>query len=293
MTGDGDNMPNEDRYIGLDLGGTAVKAGLVSRGSVLKDASVPLNPSGSFDEIMAQIFQLLDTFEPGTASGIGVGAPSVVNIAEGIVYDTQNIPSWRDVEVPLGPALKDRYRIPAYVNNDANCFVLGEKYFGKAKGYSNVVGVTIGTGLGSGLIIDNRLYSGTNCGAGEFGMIPFRDRVIEYYASGQFFTNVYAVRGEMLAKRAEQGEEEAVKIFGEFGRNLGEAVKTILYAVDPQLIILGGSVSRSFPLYERAMRETLATFVYPRSLQKLRIQISELPNAAILGAASLCLEFGN
>jgi len=241
---------------------------------------------------MAQICQLIDSLEPGGVSGIGVGAPSVVNVVEGIVYDTQNIPSWREVDVPLGPVLKQKFRIPAYVNNDANCFVLGEKYFGKAKGYSNVVGVTIGTGLGSGLIIDNRLYSGTNCGAGEFGMVPFRDRVIEYYASGQFFTSVYGIRGEVLAKRAEQGEEQARAIFSEFGRNLGEAVKTILYAVDPELIILGGSVSRSFPLYEQAMRETLETFVYPRSLRRLRIEISELPNAAILGAASLCLEFG-
>lgn len=285
-------MLNEDRYIGLDLGGTAVKAGLVSGGAVIKQASVPLKPSGSFDDIMAQIFHLLDSLEPATASGIGVGAPSVVNVAEGIVYDTQNIPSWRDVEVPLGPALKDRFRIPAYVNNDANCFVLGEKYFGKAKAFSNVVGVTIGTGLGSGLIINNRLFSGTNCGAGEFGMVPFRDRVIEYYASGQFFTNIYGLRGETLAERAEQGDQEAATIFREFGRNLGEAVKTILYAVDPELIILGGSVSRSFHLYESGMRETLETFAYPRSLQKLRIEISELPNAAILGAASLCLEFG-
>ncbi len=286
-------MPNGKRYIGLDLGGTAVKAGLVSEGAVLKDGSVRLKPSGSFDEIMANIFQLLDTLDPASACGIGVGAPSVVNVAEGIVYDTQNIPSWREVEVPLGALLKDRYRIPAYVNNDANCFVLGEKYFGKAKGYSNIVGVTIGTGLGSGLIIDNRLYSGTNCGAGEFGMIPFRDRVLEYYASGQFFTNVYGVRGETIAESAERGEKEAVAIFNEFGRNLGEAVKIILYSVDPELIILGGSVSRSMKLYEGGMRETLKSFVYPRSLKKLRIEISELPNAAILGAASLCLEFGD
>jgi glucokinase len=286
-------MPNTKRYIGLDLGGTAAKAGIVSGGIVSKEASVPLKPSGSYDEIMAQIFQLVDTLDPAAASGIGVGAPSVVNVAEGIVYDTQNIPSWLDVEVPLGRLLKQRYQVAAFVNNDANCFVLGEKYFGKAKGYSNVVGVTIGTGLGSGLIIENRLYSGTNCGAGEFGMIPFRDRVTEYYASGQFFTNVHGIRGETLAKRAERGEKEALEIFREFGRNLGEAIKTILYAVDPQLIILGGSVSRSFALYEASMREVLATFVYPRSLRKLRIDISELPSAAILGAASLCLEFGD
>ncbi len=157
-------MPNENRYLGLDLGGTAVKAGLVADGVVIKNASVPLKPSGSLDETMAQILKLIDTLEPATASGIGVGAPSVVNVAEGIVYDTQNIPSWREVDVPLGPLLTERYRIPAYVNNDANCFVLGEKYFGKAKGYSNVVGVTIGTGLGSGLIRSSaRCSYGTLC----------------------------------------------------------------------------------------------------------------------------------
>jgi len=282
----------QDRFIGLDLGGTSVKAGLVSAGVVLGEASERIKTGGSTEEIIGQIFRVLDRLEPSTASGIGVGAPSVIDVANGVVFDTQNIPSWRDVDVPLGARLTERYRVPVYVNNDANCFVLGEKYFGKAVSFSNVVGVTIGTGLGSGLIINDRLYSGTNCGAGEFGMCPFRDRVIEYYASGQFFANIYGVSGEALAERAARGDNEAAAIFAEFGRNLGEAVKTILYAVDPDLIVFGGSVARSYRWFEAGMRETLATFVYPRSLARLRIEVSELPNAAILGAASLCLEFG-
>ncbi|HXK61800.1 MAG TPA: ROK family protein [Acidobacteriota bacterium] len=285
-------MPERERLIGLDLGGTAIKAGVVDSGVVQKSGRVRLKAGGSAEEIIDQIFDLLDSLDAASAQAIGVGAPSVVNTELGIVYDTQNIPSWRDVDIPLGTLLSEKYRIPAFINNDANCFVLGEKYFGKAKDCSNVVGVTIGTGLGAGLIINNRLYSGANCGAGEFGMCPFRDRVIEYYASGQFFINVYGVTGEALAERAARGDQQAISIFDEFGRNVGEAVKAILYAIDPELIIFGGSVSRSFSLFEAGMRETLETFAYPRSLQKLRMEVSELPESAILGAASLCLEYG-
>src|SRR5690606_24955530 len=112
--------------------------------------------------------------------------PSVVDVDKGIVYDVQNIPSWK--EVPLKAIMEERYGVPVQVNNDANCFALGEKYFGQGRDSKAFIGLTLGTGLGAGIILNDKLYAGPNCGAGEFGMVPYLDYHYEYYASGQFFT---------------------------------------------------------------------------------------------------------
>ena len=107
------------------------------------------------------------------------------------------------------------------VNNDANCFALGKWRFGKARRRQNVVGLTIGTGLGAGLILDGRLYSGRNCGAGEVGTIPYRDRTLEYYCRGQRLPRHHGVPGDVLCLRAGQGDPAARQAFEELGRDLG------------------------------------------------------------------------
>ena len=158
-------------------------------------------------------------------AGIGVGVPSVIDLKTGTVYDVQNIPSWK--EVPLKARLEERYGRPAYVNNDANCFAVGEKYFGKIKPYDSAVGLIVGTGLGAGIIANGRLYSGVNCGAGEFGMIPYLDRTLEDYASGRFFKRVHGV-GPRACRTGGTRRPGPLAIFAEFGRHLGEAVKVVL-----------------------------------------------------------------
>ena len=99
--------------------------------------------------------------------------------------------------------MEERFAIPVLINNDANCFAVGEYYFGKGVEGDSLVGLTIGTGLGSGIILKGKLYSGKNCGAGEFGMIDYLDHFIEYYASGQFFKNVYDIDGEVDFRKSE------------------------------------------------------------------------------------------
>lgn len=272
--------------LGIDLGGTNVRIGLVENDSLVKVESFPTNKNGDAISILDDIYRLIDHFSNEKISAIGVGVPSVVNVEKGIVYDVQNIPSWK--EVHLKDLLKKKFKIPVYINNDANCFVCGEKYFGKAKKYKNVLGLIIGTGLGAGIIINEELYAGKNCGAGEFGMIQFKDKSYEYYCSGQFFINKYHTTGEELFKRAENGEKKALKIFSEFGSNLGEAIKTIMYSLDPEIIILGGSVSMSFKYFKDKMYKSLNNYYYSRAIDKLEIQVSEIKNIAILGAASLC-----
>lgn len=274
-----------DTVIGVDLGGTNVRAGVVEGGRLTDVRSVTVRSQGSEQDVLEDVFSAIDPIMRPDVAGIGAGVPSVIDLKAGIVYDVQNIRSWK--KVPLRAHLEERYRLPAYVNNDANCFAAGEKYFGKAKPYDHAVGLILGTGLGAGVIANGRLYSGINCGAGEFGMLPYLDRNFEAYASGQFFARVHGVSGRELAGQAERGDERALRIFAEFGGHLGEAVKAICYAVDPEVIVLGGSVSKSFRFFRAAMRDSFATFAYSITKERLKIEVSETENIAILGAAAL------
>lgn len=280
-----ENIMAGENIIGVDLGGTKVNTGRVEKNRVVKHFSSHITTQGEMKVILDEIERSIDeVFEPNVV-GIGIGVPSVVNVEKGIVYNVQNIPSWK--EVPLKGVLEDRFQKPTYVNNDANCFAVGEKHFGKGKKFRNMVGVTLGTGLGVGIIIDHRLYSGTNCGAGEFGSISYKDQIIEYYCSGQYFIHEHGLKGLDVYEKAKSGDKEALSIFEQYGFHLGEAIKTILFAVDPEAVILGGSVSRSFPFFERAMWEQVQTFPYQKSLDCLVIEVSEEPQIAILGAAAL------
>ncbi len=271
--------------LGVDLGGTNVRAGIVKDNRLVKVVSSPVNGLGSQKEVLEQLVGVVDPLIHRGLKGIGVGVPSVIDLKKGIIYDVVNIPSWK--KVPLKDFLEKRYRLPVYINNDANCFAVGEKYFGQARKYENAVGLIVGTGLGAGVIVNGKLYSGANCGAGEFGMISYLDHNHEYYASGQFFKNVYNTSGRELSERAKTGDAEALRIFAEFGRHLGEAIKTILYAVDPDIIVLGGSVSQSYRFFKQAMWDSIRTFIYTLVLKNIRIGVTRVRNIAILGAAAL------
>jgi glucokinase len=209
----------------------------------------------------------------------------VVDVQRGIVYDVIHIPSWK--EVHLKELLETKYNIPVFVNNDANCFALGEYYFGKGKGVADMIGLTIGTGLGAGVIINKHLYAGKNCGAGEFGMVDYLENNYEFYASGSFFQNVHGLNGEEVFQKAKAGNEDALKLYEELGTHLGNAVKMILYTYDTGLIILGGSVQLAFDFFGKSMWERIKTFGFPKSIEGLEIKTSALENSGILGAAAL------
>jgi glucokinase len=173
------------RTIGIDLGGTHLRAGLVTENNLSSILSQRINAHGTIEEVLQELFVLTDKLVSHSVNTIGIGVPGLVDINNGIVYDVVNIPSWKIV--PLRQIMEERYQLPVLINNDANCFALGEFYFGKGRGYHSLTGLTIGTGLGSGIIINKKLYEGKNGGAGEFGMIDYLDKNYEYYSSGQFF----------------------------------------------------------------------------------------------------------
>lgn len=272
--------------IAVDLGGTNVRVGLVDKDRILKLLSQPCHAGGAEEDVLGQIFSMVSELLPGhETGGIGVGVPSVVDVEKGIVYDVIGIPSWK--EVHLKELLEERFGIPAHINNDCNCFALGVSRYGEAKGYREAVGVTLGTGVGSTLVIDGKIYCGHNTGAGEIGNIPYLDRDYEYYCSSRFFTG-RGTSGKEAGDAAASGDPDALALMDEFGTNVGRLVKVIMYAYDPSIIVFGGSISNSFDQFSRSMYAELETFPYRNSVSRLTVCRSMIRDIGIIGAASLC-----
>lgn len=271
--------------IGVDLGGTNIRAGLIDNQQVIQFKKIHLQDKDDLESTLRQLTELIDSIYDPDINGIGIGVPSVVDIDKGIVFDVVNIPSWK--EVHLKDILEKRFDVPVYINNDSNCFVLGEKYFGAGKDHKNIVGITIGTGLGGGIIINNKLFSGVNCGAGEIGYLPYKERDLEHYCSSNFFEKIHGTTAYETFLKAEQNDAKALKLWDEFGCNMGWALKAVMYAYDPEIIILGGSISAAYPYFKKSMFELLNTSYYPKSVEKLEIRLSEIDNAPMLGAAAL------
>ena len=276
---------SDKKIIGIDLGATNIRGAVVSGDALSDIISVRIHSDGAVEDVLGDIYQVIDALMTDSVAAIGIGVPSVVDVAEGIVYDVQYIPSWK--EVPLRKLLEVRYQKPVLVNNDANCFALGEYYFGKERKAASMVGLTIGTGLGGGIIINHKLFPGYNCGAGEFGLLPYRDNILEYYCSGSFFRNVYGLDGLRVFEDAKKGDARAMELYAELGTHVGQAIKAVIYTYDPELIVLGGSVSQAYDWFKDAMYSEIRSLAYGQSAQRIRIAVSELTNSGILGAAAL------
>lgn len=275
--------------IALDLGGTNIRIGLVDNsGQCTGHHSVPCRATETEDVVVSQICELIADLLEGDgrqADGIGIGVPSVVDSDRGIVYNACNIPSWR--EVHLKEIIEDRFRIETRVGNDCNCFALGEHRYGAGRGAADMVGITLGTGVGSGLILDGRLYAGVLSGAGEIGSLPYLDSDYEHYCSSLWLRDKCHTTGADLAARAAAGDAEALATWHLFGRHLGELTKAILFAYAPERIIVGGGIAASMPLFRAGWAEAVSTFPYPAIAQRCTMERAVLPDANLIGAALL------
>ncbi len=271
--------------LGIDLGGTNVRIGQLSNGELVNKVT---EPSPGQMPLEASITYLKDQIRkmitPET-KGIGVGVPSVLDSETGIVYNVANIPSW--VEVPLKDILESEFKVPVFINNDSNCFALGEKKFGEGRPFKHMVGVTLGTGVGAGIIINHHLYGGSNTGAGEIGCLPYLDATLEDYCGSMFFKTHHQTTGKEAAENARKNDPVALQVWEEFGVHMGRLVEAIVFAYDPEAIVFGGGITSAFPLFESSMQNAMKGFPYPKSLEKLQIRISNNPDIAILGAAAL------
>ena len=271
--------------LGIDVGGTNLVLGQVRDGRIVRRVSTPWFP------LEADLQQTLDTLSEQIASmltpdteKIGIGVPSVVDVGKGIVYDTVNIPSWK--EVPLKDYLEERFHLPVAVNNDANCYAMGvyEGYPADAKPEVLVV-ITLGTGVGMGIVDRGRLFVGANCGAGELGSLPYRGATLESYCSKQFF---YGTGWDSLSasEAARGGDSRAMALFTDLGKRLGDLLCTVMFAYDPSHIAIGGGIAHNFPLFRSSMEARLKRdFPYRKSLERLQIDVCTGDDIPLIGAS--------
>ena len=267
------------------MGGTNLRAGLLDQGELIKVNRESLAHKESEQKTIQQLIGLIEPLVVPELKGIGIGVPSVVDVEKGIVYDVVNIPSWKKVE--LKKILETNFGVPVFINNDVNCFALGEYSFGKAAQFDSLVALTLGTGLGAGIVLKGQVYEGSNCGAGEIGYLPYLDSNYELYTSGSFFERCYKSSGKDLFEQALRGERAAIEAWIKYGQHLGGVIKAVMYAYDPKAIVLGGSISNAYDYFEASMKLSLHDFQYPESVKRILIFKSELENASLLGAAAL------
>lgn len=271
--------------IGVDIGGTKIMAGLIDdHNHIIQKTTVMNKPLASKQAVLEHISDIIRPLVSDQVSLIGVGVPAIVDVEKGIVRQVVSIPSWD--EVPLKTILEDAFHISVLINNDCNCFAQGVALSPAFLSYDNLVCITLGTGVGAGLIIDKKLYTGTDSLAGEIGSMAYLDKDYEYYCSSRFFL-AHGTTGKEAAQKAALGCSDALQLWREMGHHLGQLLHTVLYAYNPQAIVFGGSISKSYAFFEAAVRQQLATFPYANVVNKLLLTTVDTENTMLLGATHL------
>lgn len=308
---------NREGYavIGLDLGGSKIYGTVADLGGRVQDEIyLPRkqgDPQDSLERVCQLIQELLDRPRPAgqVIRGIGVGVPGITLRREGVVSWAPSL-GWRDF--PLKSILSERFPYPVLVENDVNLAALGEYGFGAGKGAASLVCLTVGTGIGAGIVIDRQIYRGYHEAAGEIGYLPpdpsFLGRryeafgALEYLASGtgieQRAREVYTRMGWSLPKEglsaevvfnaARQGEAWAQQLVTETVDFLSLAIAALSAILDPQVIVLGGGVARSADqLIEPILRRLEGVLAAPLNLVKSSLGYQ----AAVMGAIMLVLDY--
>lgn len=274
-------------YIGVDIGGTSMVAARFSESELLERTEVPTGADRPAMEIMESLFVAIDKVITDEVIGIGIGMPGFMDTQTGEILQINNIPSFNGFSVKK--AVEDKFKLPTFQNNDANCFALGETYFGAGKGYTNLVGITLGTGLGGGIIINRKIHTGLVGGAGELGCVPFRGGIMEDLCSAALFKNKYGKTGAELYKEAKAGNKESIMVFDELARNIGELLIMVMYILAPEAFVIGGSVAKGWEFLEKPLREEVNKFSVELISSKVDLVPAHLDNAGLYGAAALSI----
>lgn len=312
--------------IGIDIGGSSIKAALTNaRTGILARAQRPTRADGSVDDTVAQLHECIEelsaTLGGGAAdiAGIGVGVPGAIDHDRGLVLYPPNLPAWQ--EVPLAALLSDRWGVPVLLENDANCAALGERHFGAGRAHDHFIALTLGTGVGGGIIIDGRIFRGRRGFAGEFGHVSIDGEgpacncggrgCIEAYVGIHYLMReaIDALRDDPdsllhpravndaeglvpkdLAEAAAAGDVASISILRRAGGRLGVAIASAANLLDIETFIIGGGIAGAgAPLFDGIEKEARGR-VMKVHRTALTILPAELGNdAGMLGAASLML----
>ncbi len=292
-----------DLTIGVDIGGTKTQTGLVSaNGRILKRERILTRKRGSADDFVDDLTRAIKAVWSPRVRSIGVGIAGLVDTKNGIFISGPNLPTSLK-NLPLAARLKRRFKVPVRVDNDARCFTLGETRFGSAKGRSNVVALTIGTGIGGGLVVNGQVHRGHDNSAGEVGHMTLGDTAficgcgrpghLEALASGTAISERYRrLTGRKLPardidERSRRGDRAAVKAVEEAGRWLGLGIANLALTLDPDVVVIGGGAGRTKLLWPALRRSYRRAVLYPK-LRNLPIVPAKLgDDASLVGAAQL------
>jgi len=285
--------------IGVDIGGTTFSSALFSDGletlrlSEKESVSEYLDTDSFLSALSSQINSLIAGNRNIDVIGVGVSCPGPLDSKNGMVLETPNMKILQNVH--LKKEIQGRVGIDTHIENDANLFALGEWFRNSGNPDEVFSGVTLGTGLGFGVIINGRIYSGAHGLAAEYAISPLDDGNWESRVSIQAIRDIASnyldnknIEPKELAAMAEAGDQDALKIWDEFGRNLGMALSHFINLVDPHKISVGGGISNAFSLFEAEMRGTLSAHCPAYSGFDIKIfESSQKELSSQLGAALL------
>ncbi len=298
-------------YAGIDLGGTNIKYGLCDRhAEIVHRGSVPTGRTRreilkQFSEIAAKLEQIASGLNAEVFT-IGVGSPGIVDISKGkVVGGSPNVPGWRGTDIKK--SLEKASGLEVCVDNDANVMALAEHRFGAGKGYSSGLYITVGTGLGSGIILENRIWRGSWFSGAELGhsIINFdgvpcqcgKRGCLEMYVNAASFAKYYGGKvptgggSKYVFDLANRGIKKAIGAVKRSAECLAIGLGSALEILNPEIVVIGGGVAAGGELYFGTIRKSIAKYASKSSVTGVRIVPANLANdAGMLGAALLTLE---
>ncbi|MDD4120017.1 MAG: ROK family protein [Clostridia bacterium] len=312
-------------YLGIDVGGMSIKGGLIDeKGNILFKESVPTMPERDYKDIIEDIAALCDTLigkenlKKNDLKGIGVGIPGTIDPEKGVIVYANNI---NFKKVPIKKELSKYFTCPIKIGNDANVAAFGELKFGAGKGARDLILITLGTGIGTGIIVDNQIILGKGGAGGEGGHIGFKYNgkkcscgkrgCWEAYASASalikmtekaisknplgVMAEVAREEGKVSGKTAfiaeKKGDKEAQKVVSNYVKYVSDGIISLVNIFRPDLVLIGGGISNEGDALMKRIQQRVNRFSYGGKINpKITIKKALLMNdAGILGAAALCI----
>jgi glucokinase len=296
-----DPPPSSRELIGVDVGGTAIKLGRYDRaGRCLAASEWPTPQPAVPGAVTMALVEAIEAIDPRRqAPVVGIGMPGPTDAAARVARVAINLPGWLDV--PLADWLEPRLQRRVTLGNDGNCALLGEAWQGAARGFQDVLLLTLGTGVGGGVMLGGRLFTGHRGAAAEPGLIGVdpdgppcnsgNRGSLEQYCSLHGLARLSPIEPRELSRRAALGDPEALAVWERYGRWLGIGLSSLQYVLTPELVLIGGGLSGAFEHFLPAVRREVEQRVQAASREGLQIRRCALGNAAgRLGAARLALD---
>ena len=289
------------QLIGVDLGGTAIKLGRFSLdGALLAELEVPTPQPPMPGAVVITIVEAVQQLDPeGQASCVGVGLPGPMDASGRVARVCINLPGWE--QIPLADWLEPQLNRRVTLANDGNCAVVGEAWHGAARGFSDVLLLTLGTGVGGGVLLGGALFTGHGGAAAEPGLICVDPEgppcnsgnrgSLEQFCSIAALGRLSPLSPQQLCALAETGDRDALEVWQRYGRRLGVGLSSLIYVLTPELVLIGGGLSAASEHFLPAALAEVEQRVQRESRQGLQIRRCALGNGAgRLGAARLALE---